>query len=106
MKKAMTKTMTESKQIPFLTFQDEYDVTELMELRQLLKKSYPKLTLLPFFVKAASIALNHYPVINSQFNPETCSEGYIKEYVMKKDHNISIAIDSKDGLTVPNIKKV
>lgn len=47
-----------------------------------------------------------YPIINTQVNPETDSEGYIKEYVIKKDHNFSIAIDSKEGLTVPNIKKV
>lgn len=25
---------------------------------------------------------------------------------MKKDHNFSIAVDSKDGLTVPNIKQI
>jgi pyruvate/2-oxoglutarate dehydrogenase complex dihydrolipoamide acyltransferase (E2) component len=39
-------------------------------------------------------------------NPEVDQEGYIYEYVIKKDHNFSIAIDSKDGLTVPNIKKI
>lgn len=47
-----------------------------------------------------------FPIVNSNFNPETDDEGYIKEYVIKRDHNFSIAIDSKDGLTVPNIKKV
>jgi pyruvate/2-oxoglutarate dehydrogenase complex dihydrolipoamide acyltransferase (E2) component len=26
--------------------------------------------------------------------------------VIKRDHNFSVAIDSKDGLTVPNIKAV
>jgi 2-oxoisovalerate dehydrogenase E2 component (dihydrolipoyl transacylase) len=57
-------------------------------------------------VKAASIAMEEYPIVNSQANPETDEDGYIKEYVMKKDHNFSIAIDTKDGLTVPNIKKV
>lgn len=50
--------------------------------------------------------MTEYPIINSHFNPETDEEGYIKEYVIKKDHNMTIAIDSKDGLTVPNIKKV
>lgn len=72
----------------------------------MLKKTYSSLTLLPFFVKAASLAMNDFPVMNSHFNPETDDEGYIKEYVIKKDHNFTIAIDSKDGLTVPNIKKV
>jgi 2-oxoisovalerate dehydrogenase E2 component (dihydrolipoyl transacylase) len=62
--------------------------------------------MLPFFVKAASIAMNEFPIMNSNVNPETDEDGYIKEYVIKKDHNFSIAIDSKDGLTVPNIKRV
>jgi len=62
--------------------------------------------MLPFFVKACSISMLQYPIVNSHFNPETDDEGYIKEYVIKKDHNFSIAIDSKDGLTVPNIKKI
>lgn len=104
--KGMTKTMTESRSIPSFTFQDEIEATSLMELRQMLKKTYSSLTFLPFFVKAASLAMQEYPIINSHFNPETDEEGYIKEYVIKKDHNITIAIDSKDGLTVPNIKKV
>lgn len=106
MKKAMTKTMTESRSIPAFTFQDEIDVTELVKLRALLKKNHKNLTILPFFVKAASISMQEYPIVNSNFNPETDDEGYIKEYVIKKDHNFSIAIDSKDGLTVPNVKKV
>lgn len=106
MKKAMTKTMTESRSIPFFTFQDEIDATNLMQLRQLLKKSHKNLTMLPFFIKAASIAMTEYPVVNSHFNPATDEDGYIFEYVLKKDHNFSIAIDSKDGLTVPNVKRV
>lgn len=106
MKKAMTKTMTESRTIPAFTFQDEINATDLMKLRAQLKKNHKSLTILPFFVKAASLAMQQYPIVNSQFNPETDDEGYIKEFVIKKDHNFSIAIDSKDGLTVPNIKKV
>lgn len=72
----------------------------------MLRKTYPSLTLLPFFIKAASLAMQEFPIINSHVNPELCDGGYIKEYVIKKDHNFTIAIDSKDGLTVPNIKKV
>jgi 2-oxoisovalerate dehydrogenase E2 component (dihydrolipoyl transacylase) len=71
-----------------------------------LKQSIPDLTLLPFFIKALSLAMNEHPLVNSVVNPELCSEGYIKEYVIKKDHNFSVAIDSENGLTTPNIKKV
>ena len=106
MKKAMTKTMTESRSIPFFTFQDEVDATAVMKLRLMLKKHHKNLTLLPFFVKAASLAMIDFPIVNCNVNPETDEEGYIKEYVIKKDHNFSIAIDSKDGLTVPNVKRV
>jgi len=70
----------------------------------MLKKTYKNLTLLPFFIKAASLSMQEHPIVNCNVNPETDEEGYIKEYVIKKDHNFSIAIDSKDGLTVPNIK--
>lgn len=105
-KKAMTKTMTESRTIPFFMFSDEVDATELLKLRVALKKQHKNLTILPFFVKAASIAMNEFPIMNSNFNPETDEDGYIKEYVIKKDHNFSIAVDSRDGLTVPNIKRI
>lgn len=64
------------------------------------------MTLLPFFIKAASLAMNEYPLLNSNINPELDADGYIKEFVIKKNHNFSIAIDTKDGLSVPIIKNV
>lgn len=82
------------------------DATALIKLRKELKASIPDLTFIPFFIKAISLAMNEYPIINSVVNPEVDSEGYIKEYVIKNDHNFSVAIDSKDGLTTPNIKQV
>jgi pyruvate/2-oxoglutarate dehydrogenase complex dihydrolipoamide acyltransferase (E2) component len=47
-----------------------------------------------------------FPVMNSHVDPELDAEGYIKQYVMKKNHNFSVAMDTKDGLIVPNIKNV
>ena len=82
------------------------DATALIKLRKELKASIPDLTFIPFFIKAISLAMNEYPIINSVVNPEVDSEGYIKEFVIKNDHNFSVAIDSKDGLTTPNIKQV
>ena len=64
------------------------------------------LTLLPFFIKALSLAMLEFPIVNSIVNPELDSDGLIKEYIIKKDHNFSIAIDSKEGLTTPNIKNI
>ena len=106
MKKAMTKTMTESLSIPFFTFSDEIDATQLIKLRKEMKSVLPKLTILPFFVKACSIAMTEYPIINSQVDNDLDSDGFIQRFVIKKNHNFSVAIDSKDGLTVPNIKSV
>ncbi len=106
MKKAMTKTMTESLSIPFFTFSDEIDATKLIKLRKDMKAAHPKLTMLPFFIKACSIAMTEYPVVNSQVDNDLDADGFIQRFVIKKDHNFSIAIDGKDGLTVPNIKAV
>ena len=106
MKKAMTKSMTESLNIPFFGFTDEIDITDLLQLRKELKKTYKDLTPLAFFIKAASLAMIEYPIVNSIVGKELDSEGLIKEYTIRGEHNFSIAIDSKDGLTVPNIKQV
>ena len=104
--KGMTKTMTEALSIPFFVYQDEYDATKLMSLRKELKITNPKLTLLPFFIKAISLGMRNSPGMNINVNPETDEEGYIKEYVIKHDHNIAIAIDSPNGLVVPVLKKI
>lgn len=42
--------------------------------------------------------------MNVNINPETDEFGYIKEYVLKADHNIAVAIDSPHGLLVPTLK--
>jgi 2-oxoisovalerate dehydrogenase E2 component (dihydrolipoyl transacylase) len=104
--KGMTKTMTQALSIPFFTYQDEYEATNVMNLRQELKDNYDRLTMLPFFIKAVSLALTEYPGMNVNVNPATDDDGYITEYVIKKNHNIAVAIDSPNGLVVPVIKQV
>ena len=106
MRKAMTKTMTESLSIPFFTLSDELDASKLIKLRKDMKAAHPKLTMLPFFIKACSIAMVEYPIVNSLVDNDLDADGFIQRFVIKKDHNFSVAIDSKDGLTVPNIKQV
>lgn len=105
--KAMTKTMTASLSVPTFTFSDECDATKLLALRQQLKSQFEGgITVLPFFIKALSLAMTDFPQINSVVSPELDSEGLIKEYVIKSSHNFSVAIDSKDGLVTPNLKGV
>ena len=98
--------MTESLSIPFFTFSDEMDATSLIGLRKEMKAIHPKLTMLPFFIKACSIAMIEYPEINSLVDNDLDADGFIQRYVIKKNHNFSVAIDSPDGLTVPNIKAI
>jgi 2-oxoisovalerate dehydrogenase E2 component (dihydrolipoyl transacylase) len=108
-KALMAKAMVNSvSSIPHFTYCEEIDMTDLIALRLALKSQYSKdaskndlkLTMMPFFMKAMSLALNEYPIINSQVNDD-CTE--ITYY---HDHNIGIAVDSKVGLLVPNIKNV
>lgn len=107
MKKAMTKTMTQSLTVPTFTFSDDMDATQLLQLRNSLKNQVEGgVSVLAFFLKGLSLAMTEFPHINSIVDPELDEEGYIKQYVIKQDHNFSVAIDSSDGLTTPNIKKV
>jgi 2-oxoisovalerate dehydrogenase E2 component (dihydrolipoyl transacylase) len=106
-RKAMVKTMTQSTKIPSFLYTDELNVDKLVRLRKEMNKIDTKLKLsyMPFFIKAISYALLQYPDLNSNVNT-TNEEGLLTEYIVKKDHNISIAIDTEHGLIVPNIKRV
>lgn len=107
MKKAMTKTMTQSLSVPTFTFSDDMDATQLLKLRGEIKNSIPGgVSILAFLIKALSLTMNEFPHINSIVDPAVDAEGYIQQYVIKVDHNFSVAIDSKNGLTTPNIKKI
>ena len=102
---AMAKQMSASVYtIPHFTVSDELVMDNLMSLRKLLKPEFEaknvKLSFMPFFVKAMSLALNEFPVINSQLNEDATEISYFT------DHNIGFAVDSKIGLLVPNIKRV
>lgn len=102
-KAAMARQMAESvATIPHFTYCEEIDLTELIALRLSLKDSLAKqgvkLTMMPFFMKAMSLALNEFPILNSQVNADCTALTYFDE------HNIGIAVDSKVGLLVPNVK--
>lgn len=79
-------------------------MTKLVALRTEIKKEAEnegiKLTYMPFFVKAASLALLEYPILNSSVCEKT------ESLIYKGSHNISIAIHTPQGLVVPNIKDV
>ncbi|KAI9558166.1 hypothetical protein GHT06_014919 [Daphnia sinensis] len=105
-KKAMAKSMTASLRIPHFGYCDEIDMTSMAALRHSLKENPMvkergiKLSFMPFFIKAASMALHHFPVLNSSVD-EAC-----ENITYKASHNIGFAMDTSLGLIVPNIKNV
>jgi pyruvate dehydrogenase E2 component (dihydrolipoamide acetyltransferase) len=88
--------------IPHVTHIDEVDITHLVEIRTREKayaeKKGVKLTYLPFIIKAVIAALKEHPKFNASVD-EKVENVYIKHY-----YNIGIAVDTKNGLIVPNIK--
>jgi len=104
-KKVMATAMQNSvSTIPHFTYCEEIDLTELIALRGELKEVYAKqdikLTMMPFFMKAMSLAIKEYPLVNTKVNDDCTELTYFN------DHNIGMAVDSKVGLLVPNIKQV
>ena len=105
MKAAMAKQMVHSvSTIPHFTVSEEIQMDALMALRAQLKEDFAeqgvKLSFMPFFIKALSMALKAFPTINSQVNDDCTELTYFH------DHNIGMAVDGKLGLMVPNIKGV
>ncbi|CAL1678642.1 unnamed protein product [Lasius platythorax] len=100
----MWKTMTRSLSIPHFVYSDECNVDQAMRCRDEVKDSLRNegvsLTLMPFFVKAASRALERCPELNAWLNEEE------RTLRILDNHNIGIAMDTPEGLVVPNIKNV
>lgn len=102
---AMAKHMMHSVfTIPHFSVSEEIEMDKLIDARAQLKdvfeKEGVKLSFMPFFIKAMSLALQQFPIINSQVNSDCTEITYFN------DHNIGLAVDSKIGLVVPNIKGV
>ncbi|GGW23233.1 2-oxo acid dehydrogenase subunit E2 [Vreelandella hamiltonii] len=90
--------------IPHFHYGEEVDVTELLALRERLKPRVEalgeRLTLMPFFMKALALAVAEHPILNAQLNAEGDELHYFAQC------NIGMAVDSKAGLLVPNVKAV
>lgn len=114
---AMFKTMTSSLSIPHFLYADSADITKLASMRTRLNASRatdsttPKLSYLPFIVKAVSLALNQYPLLNARLDaPSSSSTDADRptppQLMHRSLHNIGIAIDTPSGLVVPVVKAV
>lgn len=99
---AMARQMTASLGIPQFTFCDELNLDELLRLKEKLKVSFAeegvRLTLLAFFIKALSLALKDFPLLNSRLDAE------VTGLIRPNGHHIGVAVDTEAGLLVPNIK--
>lgn len=99
----MFKTMTKSLNTPHLLFADELTVGSITNIRKKLAndRDPKKITLLPFIVKAVSLALNEYPLLNARVDTSVPEK---PKLIMRSKQNIGIAMDTPTGLVVPNIK--
>lgn len=76
-------------------------LTELLShMKEIASSRGIKLTYMPFFIKAASKALENFPVLNVNVD-ESC-----ENLTFRRSHNIGVAMDTLYGLVVPNIKNV
>ncbi|KAI0008035.1 2-oxoacid dehydrogenases acyltransferase-domain-containing protein [Xylariaceae sp. FL0662B] len=109
----MFKTMTRSLNIPHFLYADEVDFSQLFELRRRLngvlsqpgqKGEVSKLSYLPFIIKAVSLALYQYPILNARVDVDAQTSK--PTLVHRSQHNIGIAMDTPSGLLVPVIKNV
>ena len=139
----MFKTMTRSLAIPHFLYADEVDFTRLEELRQRLNATLArqpaavavgsadgnqqpqepivvsKLSYLPFLIKAVSMALHRYPILNARVEASdesgaaesngsatTKSSAATPRLVYRSQHNVGVAMDTPAGLLVPVIRGV
>lgn len=108
----MFKIMTRSLQIPHFLYSDAVDFTSLNRVRRSLNKHHsvdqsselPKLSALPFIIKAVSLSLTGFPSLNAHLDTE--SDPSKPRFTHKASHNTGVAIDTPQGLIVPVIKNV
>lgn len=103
LRRKIAEKMTLSKsRIPHITYVEEIDVTALEELRAALNKEKradrPKLTLLPFLMRAMVKAIADQPQLNSLFDDEA---GIIHQH---GGIHMGIAAQTPSGLVVPVVK--
>ncbi len=91
-----------SSRIPHITYVEEVDVTDLEDLRATMnagrKPDQPKLTILPFLMRALVKTIGEQPGVNATFDDDA---GVITRYGAV---HIGIATQTPSGLTVPVVR--
>lgn len=103
-RKIAEKMQESTRRIPHFSYVEEFDMTELETLRRELnaerKIDQPKLTLLPFFMRALVKLIAEFPLINSRYDDEA---GVLRSYAAL---HIGIATQTDAGLMVPVVRHV
>ena len=110
LRRLISQRMQEAKRhIPHFTYVEEIDVTELEALRRRAneKKSEdrPKLTVLPFIIRALATTLQDWPQFNARFIDENMASGkggYVSQF---SDLHLGIATQTDNGLIVPVLRR-
>jgi pyruvate dehydrogenase E2 component (dihydrolipoamide acetyltransferase)/2-oxoisovalerate dehydrogenase E2 component (dihydrolipoyl transacylase) len=102
LRRKIAERMVQSKHtIPHYTYVDEFDVTELVRMRESFRDTYTaagvKLTYLAFVVKAVVAALKEVPIVNSTLDEMG------GEIVLHGHYHVGIAVSTPGGLIVPVI---
>ncbi len=103
LRRKIAEKMQEAKRrIPHIAYIEEVDVTELEALRQELNThkapDQPKLTLLPFFIRALVRALPDFPQINARYDDDA---GVLHAH---EGIHVGIATQTPGGLMVPVVR--
>jgi 2-oxoisovalerate dehydrogenase E2 component (dihydrolipoyl transacylase) len=101
-RKIAEKMADAKRRIPHFAYVEEVDLTELEELRAHLnatkRDDQPKLTLLPFLMRALVLSLPDFPQINARFDDE---QGVVYRH---ENVDIGIATQTDNGLIVPVVR--
>jgi len=99
MRKVIAERLQYSKQtIPHFYIRQEIEVSELVNLREQVKKLEKNFTINDFIIKAVALALRKHPEVNSGFNEE-------KEAIIRYPTvDISVAVTIQGGLITPIIR--
>jgi len=103
LRRKIAEKMQESKRrIPHYAYVEEIDMTELEDLRGRLnaakRSDQPKLTVLPFLIRAVVLALPDFPQVNALFDDRA---GIIHRF---KAVHAGIATQTDNGLLVPVVR--
>jgi pyruvate/2-oxoglutarate dehydrogenase complex dihydrolipoamide acyltransferase (E2) component len=103
LRRTVARNLEASWQIPAAVIHDFAIVDDLVASRAALNREagsppHPKLSFLPFFIKAAAMGVKHFPLLNAWYDAK-------RPAVEPRDEaNIGFALDTEQGLTVPVVE--